>query len=75
MVSKRLFARAAACLSTYLKLNLGDGRTDAASLYSFQSYLQGNVGPGCGLSIRFQNLPNWDCWLGMQPVYTVSEPF
>ena len=58
-----------------------------ASLYGFLTYQQGTVHWRCGLFIQFlnhpagdcqpvtvQNLLPGDCQLGMQPIYTVSEP-
>ena len=46
----------------------------AACLYSLATYLQGSVDLGCSIFIRFPNLHYWDCWSGMQPVYTASGP-
>ena len=40
----------------------------------FQNIPPGDCRPGCSMFVRFPNLPNLDCWSGMQPVYMDSGP-
>ena len=41
---------------------------------NFSTYLQGTVGKGCKLVLRFLNLTSVDCRPGVQTVYIVSIP-